>query len=81
MNAGNRDTAPRASTSLLRLLLVLVCIVPCAAWTMGQGMSATQFFLYGKKHFTQTGYVNHVAKYAKEEAPNLTGKVFVVTGP
>ena len=48
---------------------------------MGQGMSAAQFFLYGKKHFTQTGYVNHVAKYAKEEAPNLTGKVFVVTGP
>lgn len=50
---------------------------------MGQGMSASQFFLYGKKHFTQTGYVNHAAKYTKTEQLeklNLAGKVFVVTG-
>ncbi|KAJ1483929.1 hypothetical protein T484DRAFT_1599468, partial [Baffinella frigidus] len=48
-----------------------------------QGMSASQFFLYGKKHFTQTGYVNHAAKYTKTEQLeklNLAGKVFVVTG-
>jgi dehydrogenase/reductase SDR family protein 12 len=62
--------------------------------TMGQTISSTQFFLYGKKHFTQNGYLKHIKKYAEpvqvtsniginEEAAdgvNLTGKVVVVTG-
>jgi len=50
---------------------------------MGQGISTTQFFLYGKQHFTKTGYLKHAAKYAANEAldkADLSGKVFVVTG-
>ena len=30
-----------------------------------QGIVSTQFFLYGKKHFTQTGYLKHVAQYTE----------------
>lgn len=59
-----------------------------------QGVVTTQFFLYGKKHFTQTGYVKHAAQYpepvqsaavvdlsdAKNDGVDLTGKTFLVTG-
>lgn len=59
-----------------------------------QGIVSTQFFLYGKKHFTQTGYLKHVAQYKdpvqsavivdandpKSDGVDLTGKVFMVTG-
>lgn len=61
---------------------------------MGAAISSTQFFLYGKRHFTRTGYERHVKKYteAVQNAANIgigapgadgvdmTGKVVVVTG-
>jgi len=62
---------------------------------MGQGISATQFFVYGKRHFTKTGYQKHVKGYyttpvqqkasicrGEDGADNvdLEGKVVVVTG-
>ena len=61
---------------------------------IGAGASATQFYLYGRKHFTQTGYTKHLTKYTSpvQDAPtigidqegadgvNLTDKVVVVTG-
>uniref|UniRef100_A0A7S2E365 Dehydrogenase/reductase SDR family member 12 n=1 Tax=Helicotheca tamesis TaxID=374047 RepID=A0A7S2E365_9STRA len=61
---------------------------------MGQGISATQFFVYGRKHFTKTGYKKHVSGYTtpvQESASicrgetgadgvDLAGKVVVVTG-
>ncbi len=49
----------------------------------GDFAASTQFFLYGQKHFTQTGYHAHAAKY---EEPNLlkevdlTGNIYIVTG-
>jgi dehydrogenase/reductase SDR family protein 12 len=49
----------------------------------GDFAASTQFFLYGKKHFTQTGYKAHAASYAQPNLLNetdLTGKVFIVTG-
>lgn len=49
----------------------------------GDFAAPTQFFLYGKKHFTQTGYKAHAAKYAEPNLlheVNLEGKVFCVTG-
>ncbi|KAL7516626.1 hypothetical protein ACHAWX_001621 [Stephanocyclus meneghinianus] len=60
-----------------------------------QGIATTQFFLFGKKEFTQTGYFNHVKKYqdpvqpsavldpadsSKSDGVDLTGKTFLVTG-
>mmetsp|Transcript_4782 Transcript_4782/g.8912 ORF Transcript_4782/g.8912 Transcript_4782/m.8912 type:complete len:427 (+) Transcript_4782:22-1302(+) len=61
-----------------------------------QGIVSTQFFLYGKKHCTQTGYLKHVAQYAepvqsaavldlsdpsqKDDGVDLSGKTFLVTG-
>ena len=61
---------------------------------MGQSISSTQFFLYGKRHFTQTGYQRHVKKYTEpvqsaaaigikaegNDGFDLSGKVVVVTG-
>ena len=61
---------------------------------MGQAISSTQFFLYGKRHFTKTGYQRHVKKYTEPVQANaaiglnqegadgvdLSGKVVVVTG-
>jgi len=61
---------------------------------MGQTLSSTQFYIYGKRHFTQTGYENHIKKYAgavqksasigRNEAGSdgvdMTGKVVVITG-
>lgn len=59
-----------------------------------QGIVTTQFFLYGKKHCTQTGYLKHVAQYTDPVQPavvvdandpsndgvDLSGKTFLVTG-
>ncbi|KAL7435900.1 hypothetical protein ACHAXH_006736 [Discostella pseudostelligera] len=61
-----------------------------------QGIVSTQFFLYGKKHFTQTGYLNHVAQYTepvqkaavvdindsthKNDGVDLSGKIFLISG-
>ena len=61
---------------------------------MGQGISTTQFYLYGKKHCTLTGYTKHIQKYLEpvQSAANikrneegadgvdLSGKVIAVTG-
>lgn len=61
---------------------------------MGATVSATNFYLYGRKNFTQTGYMKHVTKYAtpvQESASiklnqpgadgvDLTNKVVVITG-
>lgn len=63
-------------------------------YIMGQTMSATQFFLYGKRHFTSSGYLRHIQKYkfpvqesptippGREGSDNITmdGKVVVITG-
>jgi len=62
--------------------------------TMGAAISATQFYLYGRKNFTQTGYAKHLAKYTMpvQNSPtigigsegadgvNLAEKVVVITG-
>lgn len=61
---------------------------------MGATISTTQWFVYGKKHFTKTGYEKHIKKYQLpvqntpyirpgqegEDGVNLEGKVIVVTG-
>jgi len=61
---------------------------------MGAAVSTTQFYFYGRKHFTQTGYVKHLAnyKYPVQNSPairvgqegtdniDLSEKVVVVTG-
>ena len=59
-----------------------------------QGIASTQFFLWGKKHFTQTGYRQNIKSYAGPVQPqavvalndplsdgvDLEGKTFIVTG-
>mmetsp|Transcript_18092 Transcript_18092/g.25761 ORF Transcript_18092/g.25761 Transcript_18092/m.25761 type:complete len:340 (-) Transcript_18092:58-1077(-) len=61
---------------------------------MGATISTTQFYLYGRKNFTQTGYLKHKASYKSpvQDSPSigiadvgadgvsLDGKVVVVTG-
>jgi len=61
---------------------------------MGQAISSSQFYVYGKKHFTRTGYLKHAKNYdspaqtAAIIAPgspgldgvDLDGKVVVITG-
>lgn len=60
---------------------------------MGQTISTTQFFLFGKRHFTRTGYMNHIKNYytapvqsqaiaagGASDGVNLSGKAVVVTG-
>jgi len=58
-----------------------------------QGIVSTQFFLYGRKHFTQTGYRKHLAQHAElvqssavveggaaDDGVDLSGQTFLVTG-
>mmetsp|Transcript_35403 Transcript_35403/g.92639 ORF Transcript_35403/g.92639 Transcript_35403/m.92639 type:complete len:356 (+) Transcript_35403:91-1158(+) len=52
---------------------------------MGQKITTTQFYLYGKKHFTQTGWRNALQRCPPEggllgATTDLTGHTFVVTG-
>lgn len=59
---------------------------------MGQTISSSNFFFYGKKHFTHKGYVRHVKNYTepvqssalaldgKKDGVNLDGRVVVITG-
>lgn len=58
---------------------------------MGQAISSSQFFLYGKRHFTETGYLRNVQKYTEpvqkaaavvdmSDGVDLSGRVIVVTG-
>mmetsp|Transcript_93 Transcript_93/g.249 ORF Transcript_93/g.249 Transcript_93/m.249 type:complete len:532 (-) Transcript_93:399-1994(-) len=50
----------------------------------GQIAATSQFFLYGKKHFTRTGWERHSKYYEKpdimEQGVDLSKKVFIVTG-
>lgn len=78
------------------VVLVALFVQPASSITiMGQTFSATQFFVHGKRHFTKTGYTNHIKSYYKESVQtratlklgdegadnvDLTGKVVVVTG-
>ena len=77
-------TQPPPSTSLLSKLKS----------TMGATISTTQFYLYGRKHSTQTGYLKHIKKYTEPvqesatirvgqegaDGIDLTNKVVVITG-
>lgn len=50
---------------------------------MGQAITSTQFYLMGRNHFTQTGYLRHVQNYSSPDplpSGTLQGKAFVVTG-
>lgn len=49
---------------------------------MGQAMTTTQFFLYGRRHFTRTGWERASKKYIPDflENMSLADKTFVVTG-
>jgi len=61
---------------------------------MGAAVSTTQFFLHGRKHFTQTGYLKHLEKYKSPvqssaaigvgqegaDGVDLKDKVVIVTG-
>ncbi|CAL1128945.1 unnamed protein product [Cladocopium goreaui] len=47
----------------------------------GQFAATTQFFLYGKRHFTSSGWEMHKANYAQPDlltALDLKGQVFIV---
>lgn len=62
--------------------------------TMGQAISTSQWYFYGKRHFTKTGYLRHIEQYTEpvqssnlirvgqegEDGVNLGGKIVVVTG-
>lgn len=59
-----------------------------------QGVVSTQFFLFGKKHCTQTGYLKHSSQYKDpvqsaavipsndpgSDGVDLSGKTFLITG-
>lgn len=50
---------------------------------LGQFAATTQFYLYGKKHFTRTGYEAASKLYTQPDpltSFNLAGKVYMVTG-
>lgn len=50
---------------------------------MGQGIVTTQFYLYGRQHFTRTGWESHSADYRRPDplkAIDLAGRRYVVTG-
>jgi dehydrogenase/reductase SDR family member 12 len=83
-------------------LIIYVTLLPIATCIkfstiqriMGQSISSTQFFIYGKRNFTQTGYENHIKKYVDlvqksasigrnvpgSDGVDMTGKVVVITG-
>lgn len=51
----------------------------------GQFAATTQFYLYGRRHFTSTGWEKHAASYEQPDILmssdlDLTGRVFMVTG-
>lgn len=50
----------------------------------GQFAAAVQFYLYGKRHCTQTGWERHSANYKQPDLLttdlNLAGRVFMITG-
>jgi dehydrogenase/reductase SDR family protein 12 len=50
----------------------------------GQFAATSQFYLYGRKHFTKTGWEKHRARYQQpdllEQDLDLSGKVYMITG-
>jgi len=62
--------------------------------TMGAGISTTQWYLHGKRHFTKTGYLRHIKSYtspvqdrasigigeAGADGVDMTNKCVVITG-
>lgn len=50
---------------------------------MGQKISTTQWYVYGRRHFTRTGWQKAQAKYDRSirlEDMDLSGRIFLVTG-
>eukprot|EP00928_Gymnodinium_smaydae_P051940 TRINITY_DN3563_c0_g8_i1.p1 TRINITY_DN3563_c0_g8~~TRINITY_DN3563_c0_g8_i1.p1 ORF type:complete len:388 (-),score=37.54 TRINITY_DN3563_c0_g8_i1:272-1435(-) len=50
---------------------------------MGQGIASTQFYLYGKRHFTQSGWEKHSASYPTPDpldTVDVSGRAYIVTG-
>eukprot|EP00040_Diaphanoeca_grandis_P027543 m.156966 g.156966 ORF g.156966 m.156966 type:complete len:342 (-) comp31035_c1_seq1:228-1253(-) len=49
---------------------------------MGQAITTSQFYLYGRKRFTQTGWAKASASYKQGylEGMDLNGRIFMVTG-
>lgn len=98
LNGGSKTHMKALKVTLLIFLSSLQIISTINFSTvrqiMGQSISSTQFFIYGKRHFTQTGYEKHVKKYldpvqksasikpneAGADGVALTGKVIVITG-
>ena len=66
----------------LALLVLLPPRIPYNSMGFGQFASTSQFYLFGRKHCTSTGYDKHKAKYKDPAAldGDLTSKVFIVTG-
>lgn len=97
-----------ASSLLIYIFLSSVQLVPASAIVssptttfksrihriMGQGISTAQWYIYGKRNFTQTGYLRHVKKYNSPvqsrsdicrgaegaDGVDMAGKTVVVTG-
>lgn len=92
----------RHSNVLLVVTLLLLFLEPTSPLlfirrirnSMGQAISTSQWYFYGKRHFTKTGYLRHIKDYTDpvqssnlirvgqkgEDGVNLGGKVVVVTG-
>ena len=90
----------RASHVLFLALFLLIrpttsfSILKQLGRTMGAAISTSQWYIYGKRHFTKTGYARHIKDYTDpvqannlirvgqqgEDGVNLGGKVVVVTG-
>ena len=49
---------------------------------ISRGIASTQFYFYGKKHFTLTGWENHRKQYIinEFESANMKGKNCLITG-
>jgi len=66
------------------LLLLPDCHSTGVDAMFGSAISFTQFFLYGKRHCTKTGWEKHKQSYDQpdllESAVDLSGRVFLITG-
>lgn len=48
---------------------------------VSQGLTATQWYVYGKRHFTATGWERASKLYKSQlDAADLSGKIYMVTG-
>jgi len=78
------------------VLVPIPTILISALSIMGQAITSTQFYVFGRKHSTQTGYYRHVKGYDKKflvqkkaeivrgaegaDGVDMGGKVVIVTG-